>query len=86
VNFLRLYGPASAPAGIITLTVTDGKGVPIQGAHISGTSNPPPNPLPQTDANGKATIHFTVGTFRLKADKNNNLVSIRSNQLVLVVT
>ena len=85
-NFLRLRGSTSASVNNdVALTVTDGKGAPIQGAQIS-SNPPPPNRPPQTDVNGKTTIRFaTAGTYRLKADKNDHLVSIRSNQLVLVV-
>jgi ABC-type lipopolysaccharide export system ATPase subunit len=87
VNFLRLYGPASAPVGNVTLMVTDGKGAPIQDAQISGSKIPgqEPNPLPKTNVNGKVTIGFAAGTYKLKADKKDKLVSIRSNQHVLVV-
>ena len=78
-NYLRLYGPTDAvAAGDVTLTVTDGKGAPIKGARVNQSTN-------ETDEYGKVTINFRPGTYKLKADKDDNLVSIRSNELVLIV-
>jgi hypothetical protein len=78
-NYLRLYGPTDAvAAGNVTLTVTDGKGAPIKGAKTNQSTN-------ETDEYGKVTINFRSGTYKLKAHKDDNLVSIRSNELVLVV-
>jgi hypothetical protein len=78
-NYLRLFGPTDAvAAGNVTLTVTDGKGAPIKGAKINQSAN-------ETDNYGKVTIRVTSGTYRLKAHKDDNLFSIRSNELVLVV-
>jgi len=78
-SYLRLWGPTSAPAGDVTLTVTDGKGLPIKGARINSYMN-------ETNAYGKVTIQFTQGTYELKADKPDDFVSIRSNRLTLLVT
>jgi hypothetical protein len=79
-TYLRLYGPTgtTAPVGNVTLTVTDGNGAPVTGATINQFT-------PATDAFGKVTISFAAGTYKLKAHKNDNLVSIRSNEFVLVV-
>jgi hypothetical protein len=76
-TFLKLSGPTSATAGDVTLTVTNGTGAPIEGAYI--------NELGQTNANGQLTTTFTEGTHELKAYKDDEWVSIRSNKLTLVV-
>ena len=82
-TYLRLYGPKSAVPGDVTLTVTDGKGAPVINAAVK---HPITNIPLYTDVNGKVVL-FTLraGGYRIKADKADNLVSIRSNQLYLVV-
>jgi len=77
-RYLRLWGPTFPPSRLVTLTVTDGNGLPIQGARINSYTN-------ETDAYGKVTLQFTQGTYELKADKRDDFVSIRSNRLTLVV-
>jgi hypothetical protein len=76
-TYLRLYGPTDTVApGHVTLTVTDGNGAPVAGAKINQLT-------PETDAYGKVTISFGLGAYKLKAHKEDNLVSIRSNEFVL---
>jgi hypothetical protein len=72
--FLKLDGPKFAIINqLVVLTVTDGKGTPIQNASVKGK---------KTDANGHVSLTFhEAGTQLLKADKSPD--SIRSNQLVI---
>ena len=74
--FLKLYGPKFATINQpVVLTVSDGKGTPIQNANVNGK---------KTDADGHVSLTFhEVGTQLLKAEKSPD--SVRSNQLVINV-
>ena len=74
--FLKLYGPKIAIVGqYVDLTVTDGKGTPIQNAIVYGR---------KTDANGHVSVKFIREGIRfLKAEKRPD--SVRSNQLAINV-
>jgi hypothetical protein len=85
-HYLRLHGPTSAPVGIVVLTVTDG-GIPFRGAKIKNLdTNTDLDGGGETNASGKLSHNFQQARrYRLKAYKGNDLVSIRSNRLDLVV-
>lgn len=82
-TYLRLYGPKSAVPGDVTLTVTDGKGAPVSNVAVK---HPITNIVFYTDADGKVKlVTLRAGTYKIKAEKPDNLVSIRSNQHYLIV-
>jgi len=82
-TYLRLFGPKSAVPGDVTLTVTDGKGAPVNNVAVK---HPITNIPFYTDADGKVKLAtLRAGNYKIKAEKPDNLVSIRSNQHYLVV-
>ena len=80
-TYLKLYGPKSPAAGDVTLTVTDGKGAPVSNVTVKDSTTY----TGTTDADGKVTFTLAKGSYRFKADKADNLVSIRSNELFVRV-
>jgi hypothetical protein len=87
-TYLKLSGPTSACANTdVTLTVTDAAGTPIESVNIYKLGDGQRELLGQTNANGQFTTAFAAATYELKADKDDDeLFSIRSNKLTLVVT
>jgi len=74
--FLKLDGPKYGTINQpVVLTVTDGKGTPVQNASVQGE---------KTDANGHVSLTFhEAGAQLLKAEKSPD--SVRSNQLFVKI-
>jgi len=83
-TYLKLSGPTTAPPGNVTLTVTDGGGLPISNVTVKEATGVPGQGI--TDERGNVTFNLEeVRTYKFKADKNDNLVSIRPNRHDVVV-